>query len=88
MKFTPNSDVKYGKNDLLAEDEFDPKYGKERITLFVDQQVVDAFRKEAKDSGQKYQALMRAALRDSVFQSKVTMLEKRLSRLEKKVYKK
>lgn len=56
-------DIEYGREDLLAENEFDPKYGKERITILVDQQVVDAFREKAQKEGPKYQTLIRETLR-------------------------
>ena len=60
-------DIKYGKENLLAENEFDPKYGKERITILVDQQVIDAFREKAQKEGSKYQTLMGEALRECIF---------------------
>ena len=58
MNTTRKKDVIFGKKDLLLEDEFDPRYGKERITILVDQQVVDAYREKAKKEGTKYQTLM------------------------------
>ena len=88
MTSTRKKDIQFGKKDLLAEDEFDPKYGKERITIFVDQQVVDAFRKKAKDTGEKYQALMREALKESVFGPDKSDLERRLAKVEAAVFKK
>ena len=88
MKSTRKKDIRYGKKNLLEADEFDPKYGKERITLFVDQQVVDAFRNQAKIKGGKYQALMREALRDCIFKSSQSDLEKRLEKVEKALFKK
>lgn len=88
MKSTRKKDIQLGKKDLLSIDEFDPKYGKERITLFVDQQVVDAFRKMAKSKGEKYQALMREALRESVFRNPINELENRLAKVEAQVFKK
>ncbi len=83
MSTSHKKDIEYGTEDLLAEDEFDPKYGKERITILVDQQVVDAFREKAERQGGKYQTLMREALRMVIFGSKV---EERLQRLEAKVF--
>lgn len=85
---TNKKDIKFGKKDLLASDEFDPKYGKERITLFLDQQAVDAFRELAEVKGGKYQALMREALRDLVFASEQNEIEERLSKIEKALFKK
>ena len=61
MKSTKkDKDIQYGDSDLLEKDEFDPKYGKVRISLMVDLQVVEAFKEEAERTGGKYQALMRA----------------------------
>lgn len=88
MKSSRKKDLVYGEKDLLAMDEFDPKFGKERITLFLDQQVVDAFREKAKNSGTKYQTLMREALRAVVFQSEDHDLVERLKKLEAAVFKK
>lgn len=81
-------DIQFGSKDLLSEDEFDPKNGKERITLFLDQQVVDAFRNLAEGKGEKYQALMREALRKVVFGKEQRSLDERVSRLEKALFKK
>jgi uncharacterized protein (DUF4415 family) len=88
MKSTRKPDIKFGKKDLLAEDEFDPKYGKERITILLDQQVVDAFRKKAKSEGKKYQALMRDILKAAVFSNDRSDLEKRLEKVEAVLFKK
>jgi len=81
IKFKTDN-YKFSDKDILAEDEFDPKHGKERITILVDQQVVDAFRARAAAQGEKYQALMREALRESIFGNDII---KRLEALEKKV---
>lgn len=88
MKSTRKPDIKFGKKDLLAGDEFDPKYGKERITILLDQQVVDAFRKKAKKEGKKYQALMRDSLKAFIFDESESDLEKRLARVEAALFKK
>lgn len=87
MNSTRKKDVKYGKKDLLQKDEFDPQYGKERISIMLDMQVVDAFRKKAKDEGKKYQALIRDALKSHIFGNKDDEIEKRLSRVEATVFK-
>jgi uncharacterized protein (DUF4415 family) len=88
MKSSRKKDIKYGEKDLLEADEFDPQYGKERITLFLDQQVVDAFRSQAKASGVKYQTLIREALRELIYQDPKNNLEDRLKKLEAVVFKK
>lgn len=87
MTFIRKKDIQFGKKDLLSEDEFDPKNGKERITLFVDQQVVNAFRKKAENEGSKYQTLMRESLRSTVF-PKDQDFEGRLKKIEEVVFNK
>ncbi len=86
MNSIRKKDVKYGKKDLLSEDEFDPKYGKERISIMLDIQVVDAFRDKAKKEGKKYQTLIRDTLREYAFGSNED-IEKRLERIEAAVFK-
>lgn len=86
MKSTKkDKDIQYGDIDLLEKDEFDPKYGKVRISLMIDLQVVEAFKEEAERRGAKYQALMRESLRNAVFGDD---LRERLSKLEEAVFKK
>ena len=82
---TKNKAIKYGKVELDA-DEFDKKYTKVRVTMMVDEDVVDAFRAEAAKKHMGYQTLMNQRLRDSI--SGEATLEKRLEALEKIVLKK
>lgn len=82
MKFT-DKDMVYSKKDKLSEDEFNSKNVKERITIFLDQDVVDEFRKRAKTGGGKYQSLMNEALREFLFGGRISEIEKRLDILEK-----
>ncbi|MCY4643849.1 MAG: BrnA antitoxin family protein [Bacteriovoracales bacterium] len=87
MNTTLKKNIKLSKKNVLANDEFDPKYGKERITIFLDQQVVNAFREMASaDKG--YQTLIREALRDYIFGSTPNDITSRLDRLERIVLKK
>ena len=87
MNTTLKKDIKLSSKNVLANDEFDPKYGKERITIFLDQQVVNAFREMATaDKG--YQTLIREALRDYIFGSQPSDITSRLDRLEQIVLKK
>ena len=61
--------------------------GKERITILLDQQVVNAFREMATaDKG--YQTLIREALRDYIFGLAENDIVSRLDRLEQVVLKK
>lgn len=87
MNSTRKKDIQLGKKNLLADDEFDPKYGKERISLMLDSQVIEAFKAQAEREGKKYQVLIREALRDLVFGTKTQDLEKRLKRLEREFFK-
>lgn len=82
---TKNKAIKYGKVELDA-DEFDKKYAKVRVTMMVDEDVVEAFRTEASKRHMGYQTLMNQKLRDSI--SGEATLEKRLETLEKIVLKK
>ncbi len=74
--------IKYGKKDLLGPDAFNPKTAKERITIWLDEEVLDIFRNRAKEEGTKYQALINQALRQSTH--KPSLVE-RIEWLEKKV---
>ena len=62
----------YGKKDVLPAGEFDPKKSKVRISLFIDGDVLLAFKEAAKNvSHGEYQTLMREKLRESIFGKKV-----------------
>lgn len=74
--------INYGKKNLIEADDFDPKNVKERITIWIDEDVLDGFRKRAKAEGAKYQALVNQALREAV--RKPSLVE-RVERLEKKL---
>lgn len=75
-----NKKIVYGTY-MLPDDEFDPRNIKERITMFVDQDILDHFRKRAKKNGGKYQTMINQALREAM--SKPS-LEERIEALEKK----
>ena len=81
---TKNKGIKYGKVELDA-DEFDKKYAKVRVTMMVDEDVVDAFRAEAAKRHMGYQTLMNQKLRESIAGD--SSVEKRLETLEKIVLK-
>jgi uncharacterized protein (DUF4415 family) len=74
--------INYGKKDLIEADAFDPKNIKERITIWIDEDVLDGFRERAKTEGTKYQSLVNQALRESL---KKPSLVERVERLEKKL---
>ncbi|OFZ15556.1 MAG: hypothetical protein A2Z20_02770 [Bdellovibrionales bacterium RBG_16_40_8] len=74
--------MKYGKKDLLGPNEFNPDIAKERITIWLDERVLDQFRERAKAEGSKYQALINQALKEAANKPSLTQ---RVERLEKKV---
>ena len=78
-----NKNVRHGKVEVSVE-EFEPKNVKERITIFIDQDVLDEFRAQAKKSGLKYQTLINQALR-TVAQK--PSIEERLEAIENKLKK-
>lgn len=80
---TKNKRIRYGKFELDPE-EFNPRFVKERVTMFVDQDIVDHFRAAAKKKSSKYQTLMNQALRE---QMEKTTVEQRLESIEKKLNK-
>ena len=82
---TKNKAIKYG-NVELDTDEFDKKYAKVRVTMMVDEDVVDAFRAEANKRHMGYQTLMNQKLRDCI--SGDNTLERRLETLEQILLKK
>jgi uncharacterized protein (DUF4415 family) len=71
-----------GKTDLIEADAFDAKNVKERITIWLDEDVLDGFRQRAKEEGTKYQSLINQILREAL---KQPSLKERVSRLEKKL---
>ncbi len=58
--------IVYGKVEIPAE-AFESKNVKERITIFLDEDVVNAFRAQAKVTGEGYQTLINKALRVLVY---------------------
>lgn len=74
--------INYNKTDVLGPDEFDPKKAKERITIWLDEEVLDGFRKRAKAEGTGYQTLVNQALREAY---RRPSLVERVERLEKKL---
>ena len=81
---TKNKKITYGKVEI-PEDAFDSQNIKERITIMLDQDILDAYRKKAKETGDKYQSLINRTLRETL--SKQPSLEKRIEVLEQKIKK-
>jgi uncharacterized protein (DUF4415 family) len=78
-----NKKITYGTVEVSPE-EFDAKNVKERITIFIDQDILDQFRVRAKKTGAKYQTLINQALREA---SLKPGLEERIEALEKQIKK-
>ena len=86
---TKNKKINYGKKDLIPDDAFEPKNVKERVTMFVDQDVVNEFRKWAGEiAGGKYQTLMNQALRRFAFGAEENEFEQRIKSINQAVIKK
>lgn len=74
--------IKLTKKDLIPADEFELKYAKERISIWIDEDVLDEFRKIAKDNDKKYQTLINEVLKNYAFAPKNKNLDKILTKLE------
>ncbi len=80
---TKNKKIIFGKVEI-PEDAFDPKNVKERITIMVDQDVLDEYRAKAQKTGDKYQSLINRTLREALEKPE---LERRIEKLEQKMKK-
>ena len=58
-----------------------PRPGKTRITIYVDNDVLETFRERAEDSGSGYQNVMNQALREYVARSSPAVDEPTLRRV-------
>jgi uncharacterized protein (DUF4415 family) len=74
--------IKLSKKNVLGSDEFDTKYAKEKISIWIDEDVLDEFRKAAKENNKKYQTLINEVLRNYIFAPKNKNLSKILDKLE------
>jgi uncharacterized protein (DUF4415 family) len=73
--------IEYGSIEL-ASDEFDKKHAKERITIWIDEEILDGFRERASQQNAKYQTLINEALREALGKPS---LAARVERIEKKL---
>lgn len=74
--------IKLAKKNTIAPDEFEAKFAKERISIWIDEDVLDEFRKIAKDNNSKYQTLINEVLRNYAFAPKSKNVEKILAKIE------
>lgn len=87
-----NKNIEYG-NVELDSDEFDAKQTKVRITTFVDFDILERLKSEAKREGVGYQTLLNQKLRELVlgesasnaYQDSVKEILERLKKLEKSI---
>ena len=80
-----NPRIEEGTVDI-ADDEFDPKYAKFRMTMWIDLDVIEKKRSLAEAEGMRYQPWINRTLRDLVLGP--SALERRIAKLEKAVFKK
>ncbi len=78
-----NKKLSYGQVEI-PEDAFDAKNIKERITIMIDQDILDQYRLRAQKTGDKYQSLINRTLREALEQPS---LEKRIELIERKIKK-
>ena len=62
---TKNKKIVYGKVEI-PDDAFEPRNVKERITIMVDQDVLNVYREKAEKTGDKYQSLINRTLREAL----------------------
>lgn len=86
MKSSKTAKIKYGKKDLLNENDLDPKNHKVRITSFIDGDILVELKARADQQGTKYQTLLNQLLRQALKDSK--SVAERLQKLEEAVFRK
>lgn len=69
-------DFRQGKRGAVI-----PQPGKTRITIYIDNDVLDAFRRRAENSGTGYQTMMNQALREYLDKSSTSIDEGTLRRV-------
>jgi uncharacterized protein (DUF4415 family) len=81
------TNIDYGKKDILSKNEFNPENVKVRITTYIDLDILEALKLEAKKTRQKYQTLLNTKLRESISNEKtiyssLNSIEERLGKVE------
>jgi hypothetical protein len=79
--------INYGKKDVLSKNEFNSENVKVRITTYIDLDILEALKVEAKKTKQKYQTLLNTKLRESVsgektIYSSLNSIKERLGKVE------
>lgn len=78
--------IRHGKVEMTDEELAEAQNPKVRTTIFLEADLIRAYRNEAAKRGLKYQQLMREKLRASLTPD--VDIEERLRRIEKKIFKK
>lgn len=74
--------IKLSKKNSISPDEFDPKNSKERISIWIDEDVLDEFKDLARKNNSKYQSLINEVLRAYAFSSKNKNVDKIIAKIE------
>lgn len=83
MKYTKTAKIEFGNVELPAT-EFDAKNVKQRITTYIDKDVLEGLKAMAEKSGEGYQTLMNKILRQFVTSEGKLLTENDLSLLFKR----
>lgn len=74
--------IKLAKKNIIAIDEFEIQYAKEKISIWLDEDLLDEFRKIAKNNNRTYQTLINEVLRNYTSTPKSKNVEKILAKIE------
>ncbi len=77
--------IKLSRKNVIAADEFEVKFSKEKISIWIDEDILDELRKMAKKNNGKYQTLINEVLRNYAFTPKIKNVEKILTKIESAV---
>ena len=77
--------IKLSKKNAISPDEFESKYAKERISIWLDEDLLDEIRKIAKDNNKKYQTLINEILRAYAFSSKSKNINKVINKINQAI---
>ena len=77
--------IKLAKKNTLSPDEFEAKYAKERISIWLDEDLLDEIRKIAKENDKKYQTLINEILRTYAFSNKSKYISKIINKMNQAI---
>jgi predicted DNA binding CopG/RHH family protein len=83
---TKKNKIRYGTKDHLSEEDFLPENIKQRISIFLDMDVLEKVKAQAQKEGLKYQTYINQMLRKLT--SDRPSLEERMQRIEQTLFKK